>query len=121
MIHELSESAQFITTTFRPEMLVNADKFYGVLFNSQKISTIRSIKREEAMEFVDQVRIALYIWNLNASDWLHVGGSGTVIFHPLSSLLSFASKFDCRTLLIYQRHCISISCRVCRPTPKTGR
>ncbi|KAI0028167.1 RecF/RecN/SMC, partial [Vararia minispora EC-137] len=33
MIHELSESAQFITTTFRPEMLVHADKFYGVLFN----------------------------------------------------------------------------------------
>ena len=54
MIHELSESAQFITTTFRPEMLVTADKFYGVTFNNQKVSTIRSIKREEAMEFVDQ-------------------------------------------------------------------
>lgn len=55
MIHELSENAQFITTTFRPEMLVTADKFYGVLFNNQKISTIRSIEREEAQEFVDQV------------------------------------------------------------------
>ncbi|KAL4254273.1 SMC family protein [Abortiporus biennis] len=54
MIHELSESAQFITTTFRPEMLVTADKFYGVLFNNQKVSSIRSIKREEAMEFVEQ-------------------------------------------------------------------
>lgn len=37
-------------------MLVTADKFYGVLFNNQKVSSIRSIKREEAMEFVDQVR-----------------------------------------------------------------
>lgn len=55
MIHELSATAQFITTTFRPEMLVTADKFYGVLFNNQKVSSIRSIKREEAMEFVDQV------------------------------------------------------------------
>ncbi|KAH8083787.1 structural maintenance of chromosome protein 3 [Cristinia sonorae] len=54
MIHELSSTAQFITTTFRPEMLVHADQFYGVLFNNQKVSSIRSIKREEAMEFVDQ-------------------------------------------------------------------
>ena len=56
MIHELSSTAQFITTTFRPEMLVRADKFYGVLFNTQKVSTIRAIQREEAQEFVDQVR-----------------------------------------------------------------
>jgi len=55
MIHELSETAQFITTTFRPEMLVTADKFYGVLFDNQKVSSIRAIRREEAQEFVDQV------------------------------------------------------------------
>ncbi|KAF7338458.1 Structural maintenance of chromosomes protein [Mycena venus] len=54
MIHSLASTAQFITTTFRPEMLVTADKFYGVLFNNQKVSSIRAIKREEAMEFVDQ-------------------------------------------------------------------
>lgn len=54
MIQSLSDSAQFITTTFRPEMLVTADKFYGVLFNNQKVSSIRAIKREEAQEFVDQ-------------------------------------------------------------------
>ena len=59
MIHELSGTAQFITTTFRPEMLVTADRFYGVLFNNQKISSIRSIRREEAQEFVDQVRTQL--------------------------------------------------------------
>lgn len=54
MIHDLSSTAQFITTTFRPEMLVTADKFYGVLFNNQKVSSITCIKREEAMQFVDQ-------------------------------------------------------------------
>ncbi|KAJ7109178.1 RecF/RecN/SMC [Mycena epipterygia] len=54
MIQSLASTAQFVTTTFRPEMLVTADKFYGVLFNNQKVSSIRAIKREEAMEFVDQ-------------------------------------------------------------------
>ncbi|KAJ4482444.1 structural maintenance of chromosome protein 3 [Lentinula aciculospora] len=54
MIQSLSSMAQFIVTTFRPEMLVTADKFYGVLFNNQKVSSIRPIRREEAMEFVDQ-------------------------------------------------------------------
>jgi hypothetical protein len=59
MIQSLASTAQFITTTFRPEMLVTADKFYGVLFNNQKVSSIRSIKREDAMEFVDQVHMIL--------------------------------------------------------------
>ncbi|KDN48180.1 putative SMC3 [Tilletiaria anomala UBC 951] len=53
MIHELSENAQFITTTFRPEMVAVAERHYGVLFNAQKISTIRTITRSEAHEFVE--------------------------------------------------------------------
>jgi structural maintenance of chromosome 3 (chondroitin sulfate proteoglycan 6) len=53
MIHELSSTAQFITTTFRPEMLTNASKFYGVLFNNQKVSSIRVITQDEAQQFVD--------------------------------------------------------------------
>jgi hypothetical protein len=78
MIHELSDSAQFITTTFRPEMLVHADKFYGVLFNNQKVSTIRTIKREEAMEFVDQVRLSTPLhWQL--ANRALPGGTGAVI------------------------------------------
>ena len=55
MIQSLAPTAQFITTPFRPEMLVTVDKFYGVLFNNQKVSSIRAIKREEATEFMDQV------------------------------------------------------------------
>lgn len=69
MIHELSETAQFITTTFRPEMLVTADKFYGVLFDNQKVSSIRTIRREEAQEFVDQVSTELkstsMLWDIS--------------------------------------------------------
>ena len=58
LLQSISSEAgtQFICTTFRPEMLVTADKFYGVTFNNQKVSSIRCIKREEAQEFVDQVR-----------------------------------------------------------------
>ena len=54
MIHELSDTAQFITTTFRPEMLETADKFYGVLFNNQKVSSIQSITQQHAHDFVEQ-------------------------------------------------------------------
>ncbi|KAF9303180.1 Structural maintenance of chromosomes protein 3 [Mortierella antarctica] len=53
MIHSLSEKAQFITTTFRPEMLANADKFYGVTFQN-KVSVVRAISKEEALDFVEQ-------------------------------------------------------------------
>jgi structural maintenance of chromosome 3 (chondroitin sulfate proteoglycan 6) len=53
IIHSLSSTAQFITTTFRPEMLAQADKFYGVYFDKQKVSTVETISREQAYEFVE--------------------------------------------------------------------
>lgn len=53
LIHSLSSSAQFICTTFRPEMLQVADKFYGVMF-SNKVSTVSEINREDAMLFVEE-------------------------------------------------------------------
>ncbi|KAF9900371.1 Structural maintenance of chromosomes protein 3 [Linnemannia zychae] len=52
MIHSLSEQAQFITTTFRPEMLANADKFYGVTFQN-KVSLVNAISKEDALDFVE--------------------------------------------------------------------
>ncbi|KAJ9091426.1 hypothetical protein QFC21_007216 [Naganishia friedmannii] len=55
MIHELSDKAQFITTTFRPEMLAQADKFYGVLFNERKVSSIQTIRLEDAQNFIENV------------------------------------------------------------------
>lgn len=38
MIHEMAREAQFITTTFRPELLQHANKFYGVKFRNKVCS-----------------------------------------------------------------------------------
>ncbi|KAG0680548.1 Structural maintenance of chromosomes protein 3 [Pichia californica] len=57
LIHTLSRNAQFICTTFRPEMLKISDKFYGVMFNN-KVSTISNIDSDRALDFVeDQHRV----------------------------------------------------------------
>jgi len=52
MIGELSQEAQFITTTFRPELLESADKFYGVKFRN-RISHIEVVSKAEASDFVE--------------------------------------------------------------------
>lgn len=52
MIHELSANAQFITTTFRPELLEHANKFYGVRFRN-KVSHVDCVSREVAKDFVE--------------------------------------------------------------------
>ncbi|ESO00959.1 hypothetical protein HELRODRAFT_157320 [Helobdella robusta] len=52
MIHILSKDAQFITTTFRPELLEHADKFYGVKFRN-KVSHVECVSQEEAQDFVE--------------------------------------------------------------------
>ncbi|KAI9864054.1 MAG: Structural maintenance of chromosomes protein 3 [Trichoglossum hirsutum] len=51
-ISENSENGQFICTTFRPEMVMVADKCYGVAY-SNKTSSIDVVRREEALNFVD--------------------------------------------------------------------
>lgn len=53
MIHSLSDSAQFITTTFRPEMCNQADKFYGVYFNREKVSSVMTIQKDDAFQFLE--------------------------------------------------------------------
>ena len=53
MIHKLSADAQFITTTFRSEMLAQADKFYGVYFDKSKVSSVATIEKEEAYQFIE--------------------------------------------------------------------
>ncbi|KAI9202171.1 structural maintenance of chromosome protein [Polychytrium aggregatum] len=53
MVHELSGKAQFITTTFRPELLVHADKYYGVTFTN-KVSQIQILSKDEAQAFVQE-------------------------------------------------------------------
>lgn len=53
MIQQLSENAQFITTTFRPELVGVGDKHYGVFFSAQKVSSLQSITQDEAFRFVE--------------------------------------------------------------------
>ncbi|TMS36231.1 hypothetical protein L596_003446 [Steinernema carpocapsae] len=52
MLHELSDNAQFITTTFRSELLQYASKFYGVRFRN-KVSHIDVVSQEQAQDFVE--------------------------------------------------------------------
>lgn len=44
--------AQFITTTFRPEMLKHADTFFGVSF-AGRVSRVDEITAEQALEFIE--------------------------------------------------------------------
>ena len=52
MIKKQAEKAQFITTTFRAELLDASDQFYGVRFRN-KVSHIDAITKEDAKEFVE--------------------------------------------------------------------
>ncbi|MCP6508481.1 hypothetical protein NL478_27335, partial [Klebsiella pneumoniae] len=52
MIFEMSDNAQFITTTFRPELLFHAHKFYGVKFRN-KVSHVECVTRHIAYDFVE--------------------------------------------------------------------
>lgn len=52
LLEEISESGQFICTTFRPEMIHVAEKCYGVSY-SHKTSTIDVVTREDALDFVE--------------------------------------------------------------------
>jgi structural maintenance of chromosome 3 (chondroitin sulfate proteoglycan 6) len=59
MLKDLSEHSsdgavggQFICTTFRPEMVHEADKCYGVTYEN-KTSSIDVVMREHALGFVD--------------------------------------------------------------------
>ncbi|XP_076824516.1 structural maintenance of chromosomes protein 3-like [Clavelina lepadiformis] len=56
MLKELASTAQFITTTFRPELLEAADKFYGVVYRN-KVSMVRTITIDEAREFVEDDQV----------------------------------------------------------------
>ncbi|KAI9005213.1 putative chromosome segregation protein SudA [Gaertneriomyces semiglobifer] len=53
-INAVKRGAQFIVTTFRPEMVEVGDQFYGVTFVG-KVSRVVSIGREDALGFVEEV------------------------------------------------------------------
>lgn len=51
MVQEQSANTQFITTTFRPELLATANKYYGVSFVN-KTSRVGVITRKEAQQLM---------------------------------------------------------------------
>lgn len=52
MIQKLSAApAQFITTTFRPELLASGDRFFGVDYQN-KVSTIENVTQEIAHRYI---------------------------------------------------------------------
>ncbi len=50
---EGSTGGQFICTTFRPEMLLVAEKTYGVRYQRNKSSSVVVVSKEEALSFVE--------------------------------------------------------------------
>ena len=57
VICQQSSSAQFITTTFRPELLSRAHRHFGVFFRG-KASQVLAVGREEALQFVESGEVA---------------------------------------------------------------
>ena len=55
MIRRLADQAntQFITTTFRPELVKVADKIYGVTHN-RRVSRVNVVSKDEALQFIEQ-------------------------------------------------------------------
>lgn len=52
--HANDNPAQFITSTFRPELVEVADKFYGI-GHQNKISDIHVMTKSESMDFIDEL------------------------------------------------------------------
>uniref|UniRef100_A0A1J3DSC0 Structural maintenance of chromosomes protein n=1 Tax=Noccaea caerulescens TaxID=107243 RepID=A0A1J3DSC0_NOCCA len=48
-----SVSTQFITTTFRPELVKVADKIYGV-FHKNRVSVVNVISKDQALDFIEK-------------------------------------------------------------------
>ena len=55
MIKRQADTAntQFITTTFRPELVKVADKIYGVM-HKNRVSHVDVITKEDALYFIEQ-------------------------------------------------------------------
>mmetsp|Transcript_932 Transcript_932/g.2174 ORF Transcript_932/g.2174 Transcript_932/m.2174 type:complete len:1364 (+) Transcript_932:353-4444(+) len=54
MIRRQAETAQFIVTTFRPELVRVTDKCFGIQFQN-KVSSIVPLEREDALDFVESI------------------------------------------------------------------
>ncbi|KAF1335637.1 Structural maintenance of chromosomes protein 3, partial [Globisporangium splendens] len=52
--HSGDNSAQFITSTFRPELVSVADKFYGIGYQN-KISNVYPMTKQESLDFIGNI------------------------------------------------------------------
>ncbi|RHY34156.1 hypothetical protein DYB32_002485 [Aphanomyces invadans] len=52
--HSEENPAQFITSTFRPELVMVADQFYGIS-HQNKISNIQPMTKEESLDFIADI------------------------------------------------------------------
>lgn len=54
MVRRLADmqTTQFITTTFRQELVKVADKIYGVT-HKNRVSRVNVVSREEALDFIE--------------------------------------------------------------------
>ncbi|GLE04374.1 hypothetical protein PINS_up013304 [Pythium insidiosum] len=52
--HSKDNPAQFITSTFRPELVSVADKFYGIGYQN-KISNVYTMTKQESLEFIANI------------------------------------------------------------------
>lgn len=52
LLQDISQTGQFICTTFRPEMVLVAEKCYGVSYNN-RTSRIDVVDRDTALDFVE--------------------------------------------------------------------
>ncbi|OWZ18682.1 Chromosome segregation protein [Phytophthora megakarya] len=52
--HSKDSPAQFITSTFRPELVNIADKFYGIGYQN-KISNVYSMAKDESLDFISNI------------------------------------------------------------------
>ncbi|OQR90845.1 chromosome segregation protein [Thraustotheca clavata] len=52
--HSEENPAQFITSTFRPELVMVADQFYGI-GHQNKISTVYPMTKDESLEFIANI------------------------------------------------------------------
>lgn len=54
MLKEQSTNTQFVTTTFKPELVAKAKRFFGISFTKQKVSTVHDISKEDALRVIEE-------------------------------------------------------------------
>ena len=95
MLSELSENAQFITTTFRPELLEAADKFYGVIYRN-KVCLLSILSEHFCTPLTKKLNFVEYKQHVNLISY-------HLFFYELYKCVFFFAKSDSRLCKIKGR------------------